>query len=130
MNYKVNSYFLDLRVGITFSILIYLIVSFYNDGSVNYNIPKYLAGFSYTLYLTHYPLANFILTWRLSPYYPFEGTPLLIKLVLSGLVFGYAWVIGLLTERNTDEVRKYILIIVFKQKTRMIHGKKFSVNID
>jgi len=110
-----SSYFLDLRVGIVFALLTYLIVSFFNNGSVKYNIPKYFAGFSYTLYLTHYPLANLILTWRVSSLWPFEGNSLIIKLILASLVFGYAWIFGLLTEKHTDKVRKQLSKLIIKK---------------
>ena len=111
-----SSYFLDLRVGIMFALLTYLIVSFFNNGSVKYNIPKYFAGFSYTLYLTHYPLANLILTWRVSPLWPFEGNSLIIKFTLASLVFGYAWIFGLLTEKHTDKVRKQLSKLIFRKR--------------
>jgi peptidoglycan/LPS O-acetylase OafA/YrhL len=75
--YVGKGYFLDLRVGIMFAMAIYLVISFFNKRSSSMsNIPKHLAGFSYTLYLTHYPLANFILTWRMSKLWPFHGNSL------------------------------------------------------
>ncbi|MGO4496440.1 acyltransferase family protein [Paenibacillus sp. 2RAB27] len=120
MNYKAgSSYFLDLRVGLIFALLTYLIVSFFTNRSTQkYNIPNYLAGFSYTLYLTHYPLANLILTWRVSPFWPFEGNSLVIKATLALLVFGYAWVIGLLTEKHTDKVRIMISKLIFRKDVK------------
>ncbi|WP_010678054.1 acyltransferase family protein [Bacillus timonensis] len=119
LNYKAGSNFLfDLGVGLSFSVLTYFIISFLNESpsSSKFNIPKYLAGFSYTLYLTHYPLANFILTWRVSPLWPFEDNSLVIKGLLAMIVFGYAWIIGLLTEKHTDKVRKRISMIFYKRK--------------
>ena len=124
-----SSYFLDLRVGIMFSLLIYLINSFFNNGSVKYNIPKYFAGFSYTLYLTHYPLANLILTWRVSPLWPFDGNPLIIKVALASLVFGYAWIFGLLTERNTDKARKQFCKLIIRKELKNLNNKKSSATI-
>lgn len=124
-----SSYYLDLRVGLTFALLIYLIVSFWNKGIVKYNIPKYFAAFSYTLYLTHYPLANLILTWRVSPSWPFEGNSIFIKLTLAGLVFGYAWIIGLLTEKHTDTIRKQIYHFLIKKVVKPIQSRNLSANI-
>ena len=112
-----------------FALLTYLIVSFFNNGSVKYNIPKYFAGFSYTLYLTHYPLANLILTWRVSPLWPFEGNSLIIKFTLAGLVFGYAWILGLLTEKHTDKVRKQISKLIFRKEIKNLHNKNSLENI-
>lgn len=126
-----SSFFLDLRVGITFTFLIYLIISFFNNhtSSIKYNIPKHLAGSSYTLYLTHYPLANFILTWRMSPLWPFEGNSLIIKATLAILVFGYAWIIALLTEKHTDRVRKLISKLIFGKAMNKLKNKIISPNI-
>lgn len=132
MHYKAgSSFFLDLRVGVLFAILTYLTISFYNYSSFKkHNIPKYLAGFSYTLYLTHYPLANLILTWRISPLWPFEGNPLIIKAALAFLVFGFAWVIGLLTEKHTDRVRKLISKWIFRKNiSPPINNKTIPQNI-
>jgi peptidoglycan/LPS O-acetylase OafA/YrhL len=124
MHYEAgSSFFLDLRVGITFALLAYLVVSFFNDnrGYVRFNIPKHLAGFSYTLYLTHYPLANFILTWRLSPLWVFHGNSLLIKAALALLVFGYAWIIASFTEKHTDRVRKLISNLIFRKNVKQLN---------
>ncbi|KAB7708179.1 acyltransferase family protein [Bacillus aerolatus] len=128
-----SSFFLDLRVGITFSFLIYLVVSFFNNNSssIKNNIPKYLAGFSYTLYLTHYPLANFILTWRMSPLWPFEGNSLIIKVALAILVIIYAWIIALLTEKHTDRVRGIISKLIFRKNMNLLKNKSIpSNNVD
>jgi peptidoglycan/LPS O-acetylase OafA/YrhL len=124
LNYKAGaSYFLDLAVGLAFALLTYLIVSLFNNvTNFKYNIPQYLAGFSYTLYLTHYPLANFILTWRVSPLWPFNGNPLILKFTLALLVFAYAWVIATFTEKHTDKVRKFISRYLFGR--RINHEKK------
>ncbi|MFB3161343.1 acyltransferase [Neobacillus sp. 179-J 1A1 HS] len=111
----------DFRVGVAFSILIYLIVSFYNDKPSIYkiNIPKHLSGFSYTLYLAHYPLANLILTWLVSPLWPFSKTTLTIKMVFAGFVLLYSWFLALITERHTNKVRKFIFNIVFRNRSKV-----------
>ncbi|MCQ6278883.1 acyltransferase [Bacillus sp. EB600] len=106
----------DLGVAVSFCFLIYLIISFHNNKSINLkiNISKHLAGFSYTLYLAHYPLANFILTWLMTPLWPFGKTTLALKLVIAVLVILYSWCFALLTERQTEKVRKFIFTIIFK----------------
>jgi peptidoglycan/LPS O-acetylase OafA/YrhL len=119
-----SSYFLDLRVGIMFALLTYLLVSIFNLNKVKNNLPKYFASFSYTLYLTHYPLANLILTWRVSPLWPFGGNSLLIKATLTILVFGYAWVFGLLIEKQTEKVRRRLSKIIFRNEIMCPPNKK------
>jgi peptidoglycan/LPS O-acetylase OafA/YrhL len=110
----------DFRVGVAFSVLIYLIVSFYNNKPSNFkiNIPKFLSGFSYTLYLAHYPLANLILTWLVSPLWPFAKTTLTIKMMFAGFVLLYSWFLAFITERHTNKVRKFIFNLVFKNRLK------------
>jgi peptidoglycan/LPS O-acetylase OafA/YrhL len=101
----------DLCIGIAFSFFLYFVVSFYNNTTRKSkgNIPKHLAAFSYTLYLTHYPLAHFILTWRASKYWTYSGVEsYVIKIMIMVSVILYAWLVGLLTEKHTDKVRKMI----------------------
>jgi peptidoglycan/LPS O-acetylase OafA/YrhL len=84
----------DLWVGVSFALLIYLIISFYNFNdykSSSNKISTYLAGFSYTLYLAHYPLANFILTWMVTPYWPFSETTLTLKIMFAITIMFYSW---------------------------------------
>lgn len=107
----------DLGVGASFALLTYILVSLYNSEVRNstFNISKYLAGFSFTLYLVHYPLANFILTWLVSPYWPFQETTLTIKILFALAVFIYAWLIALITEKHTDKVRKRIFTYIKRE---------------
>ncbi len=122
MNYNPNAGFLkDLSVGITFSVLIYLIISVFNNQTRNasrLNLSQELAGFSYTLYLVHYPLSNFILTWLISPFWPFGTTTLFIKVILAISVLIYAWTIASLTERHTDKMRKILSNLFYKRGLR------------
>ncbi len=112
MNYKSSweTFFPDLRVGIASAIFIYLVISIYNDdtASAKFSISKQLAGFSYTLYLTHYPLATLITVWRFSPLWPFTKTTLLVKAVFAISVFLFAFIIALCTEKHTDRIRKIL----------------------
>ncbi|MDR7000618.1 acyltransferase [Neobacillus niacini] len=96
----------DLSVGLSFSILIYIVISFYNvKRNSKTNIPNHLASISYTLYLAHYPIANFVMVWLVSPLWPFEYTTLTIKLSIAMFVLLYSWLVAKLTERHTSKVR-------------------------
>jgi peptidoglycan/LPS O-acetylase OafA/YrhL len=118
----------DLWVGISFALLIYLIISFYNhnDDKSSTKIPKYLAGFSYTLYLAHYPLANFILTWMVTPYWPFSETTLTLKIMFAITIIFYSWLLSMLTEKHTDYIRKYLSCLLFKEYYRGSKKSKSS----
>lgn len=119
-----DSFLLDARIGLTFAIFMYLVISFFNNtkSSSKFNISKHLSGFSYTLYLTHYPLATFVMTWLVSPLWPFEQTTIVIKMSLASVIILYAWIIALLTEKHTDKVRifiqKHIIKVDFKKEKK------------
>ncbi|OKL36568.1 acyltransferase family protein [Domibacillus mangrovi] len=110
----------DLSIGITFSFLVYVIISLFNNrpSRRNFNLSKQLAGFSYTLYLTHYPLANFIFAWLASPLWPFAEGGIFIKIMIAIFVIVYGWIIASLTENHTDKVRKSISKLIFRDKTK------------
>jgi peptidoglycan/LPS O-acetylase OafA/YrhL len=118
-----NQFFPDLLVGIAFCFLFYLFLSFYNDSHSSsenkklFKTAKLLAGFSYTLYLTHYPLVQFLQTWYSNNIWVHSLNSLLkiiIKLLLLGIFFIYAWLISRLTENNTDIVRRFLIHRLFK----------------
>jgi peptidoglycan/LPS O-acetylase OafA/YrhL len=109
------SIFADYIMGFVSAIFVYIIVSSYkgNASSLFKKTSKYLAGFSYTLYLTHYPVFNFYVAWRESKEWTFTGlNSLLIKMFVLVIVMIYAWIVALLTEKHTDIVRRYITIFI------------------
>lgn len=120
MNYpaSIATFTKDIKVGITSAFFVYIVISLYNKetSNSNINIPQYLAGFSFTLYLAHYPLANLILTWLVSPSWPFSETTLLIKVVLALFVLIYSWILAMITERHTEVIRKKIQDLIIKKQ--------------
>ncbi len=124
----INQILRDIAIGLTFAILMYLIISIFREPTsrgVKYNISKDLAGFSYTLYVMHYPVANFIFTWLASPYWPFKATPLWIKILFAILVIFYTWFISLLTERHTDNIKKYVSYRINKRRSKAMKNLSF-----
>lgn len=121
MNYENSwdSFLLDFRLGLCCAVSIYLIISMFNNSpsKVKINISKELSAFSYTLYLAHYPVAHFVLTWLVSPFWPFSETTLLIKVMIAILVLGYCWIIAMLTEKHTDKVRTFLSKMMAKLNT-------------
>jgi peptidoglycan/LPS O-acetylase OafA/YrhL len=119
-----TSYASDLGVGIAFALLVYTVISLYNAESYSFfGIPKHFAGFSYTLYLAHYPIANFIMVWLVSPLWPFAKTTLVIKLMLASFVLLYAWILSLVTEKHTDKVRKGVYSFLFGNNEKRIKNQ-------
>jgi peptidoglycan/LPS O-acetylase OafA/YrhL len=104
-------------VGATFALLLYVLVSLLRVVPTRADAAwtraaGLLAGFSYTLYLTHFPVRNFLLALRdhlgMAPWQPNAGTFLLGLLVATGIM-GYAWLVALVTEARTDAVRRMLM---------------------
>jgi len=79
------------------------------DHSWRVAISRHLGGFSYSLYLLHYPaiffLVNAFATGRPWP----VDSPHLLRMALIALAtLAYAWLISLLTERHNDAVRNWV----------------------
>jgi peptidoglycan/LPS O-acetylase OafA/YrhL len=73
-----------------------------------------LAGFSFSLYLVHAPMLHFLLTKVFGQSNPYIGLPigwpaLGIGSALFLALYAYAWVFSLLTERNTDTIRRWVV---------------------
>ena len=84
-------------------------------GGALLGIGPYLAAFSYTLYLTHYPLLYWMRTWH-QPYTSFSFLSLSVfglKIVICLLV---AWLMYLPFERNTSGVRIWLASLLHPVK--------------
>jgi peptidoglycan/LPS O-acetylase OafA/YrhL len=99
----------DLLVGAAFSALLVAIVRGGPVNNVASAVSRRMANFSYTLYLTHFPLAAFLACWllgnkRLAPS-PEESAAFAAAVVLLLL---YAFGISLLFENNTNAIQTYL----------------------
>ncbi|MOA22642.1 hypothetical protein D3C78_1432160 [compost metagenome] len=103
----------DMMVGISFSITIYLIMCLFNQKSTKvsrWDLSRTLAGFSYTLYLTHYPALDLIYQLKISKWWRLPQPDFYNWFAVICVLFMiYAWLISLITEANTDKVRKFIM---------------------
>lgn len=97
-------------VGLTFAALLYVIRTLYNQRTYrtrslwNQVILK-AAGFSYTLYLTHFPLNNLLVSYiRDGKVQPAAGSLLLFTAMILTAVL-YAWAVSLWTEEKTSWIR-------------------------
>ena len=106
----------DLDVGICFSFLLYIIVGLWNDYIVNIKLFSYLASFSYTLYLVHYPVLDLIgvLIPKSSQLSQKDFYDLYIYFVVFLVL--YAWVVSQVTEKYTNKVRIAILKLLSPSK--------------
>lgn len=104
----------DFGTGLGFAQLLYMLISHYNRqhpaSRWMTGLASALAGFSYTLYLTHYPILHFLRAWIASPWWPWpERSSFLLTGPCVLMALGvYAWGIAQLTEARTDTVRRWV----------------------
>ncbi|SDN34930.1 Peptidoglycan/LPS O-acetylase OafA/YrhL, contains acyltransferase and SGNH-hydrolase domains [Paenibacillus sp. yr247] len=107
----------NMVVGISFSITIYLVLCFFNNKSLqvsSWNPYRKLAGFSYSLYLLHYPTMDFFYELKRSKWWHFPRELNFYHWfpVVALIVIIYSWIISLLTEARTDKLRRFILRLI------------------
>lgn len=75
------------------------------------NLWTKLAGFSYTLYLVHLPPLVFLHAWVVTvgmPKWQPDHWHVLVALMIGLGILIYAWLISLITEEQTDRLRKLV----------------------
>jgi peptidoglycan/LPS O-acetylase OafA/YrhL len=102
----------DYIVGICFALWLYtLLLGSRDDVSVAYaNAAKKLAGFSYTLYLTHFPLL-LLLRGLINPHGNWQPDLLHVAYAMgiATLALAYAYGVAGITEARTADVRRVLL---------------------
>jgi peptidoglycan/LPS O-acetylase OafA/YrhL len=100
----------DLAVGLAFTLLTHGIVQLCIPlGAIVLRLAKTFAGFSYSLYVLHFPLllfvrAKWLPTFRWQP----DGIHLLMGAGIAVGVILYAFSVASITERRTDVVRSWV----------------------
>jgi len=121
-----NPYFIpDLSVGIAFALLIYWVNSLFGTKRSNGRlaISKELAGFSYTLYLVHYPLLYFWNAWTTSPQWHIDVKHTLeVKVIYLTAIVIYAYILARVTEFKTTKVTNFIFNLLKKCKLSKIQN--------
>ncbi|PLS02317.1 acyltransferase family protein [Neobacillus cucumis] len=113
----------DFMVGISFSFIVYTILLIFNGKQIQKkNVDKYvknMAGFSYTLYLVHFPILVFLHALNYS-FGEKKWQPDIIHTTFGVLimmfVLCFAWLISIFTESKTLKIKKAILSSFFKLK--------------
>jgi peptidoglycan/LPS O-acetylase OafA/YrhL len=114
----------DLAVGMSFAFLLHGIVQLHLPiGAFGLKLAKTFAGFSYTLYVVHFPLlffirANWLPNFRWQP----EPKYLLYGLWIVACVILYAFGVALLTESNTANVREWVRVTLVGDTVRRQSG--------
>ncbi|HTR47744.1 MAG TPA: acyltransferase [Verrucomicrobiae bacterium] len=98
----------DLAVGFAFALFLFGVLHIeLGAGSLLYHrVAHFVAGFSYSLYVLHFPFVLFLRAWIASPerWQP-QGRHLLFGVVIGVGALTYAWLVSTFTERKTSAVR-------------------------
>jgi len=101
----------DLSVGIAFTLFLFGVLQVNVGGkSDSYRtIAHFLAGFSYSLYVLHFPLLLFVRAW-VAPTQKWQPDPqhLFCGVAAGAVVLGYAWLVAFFTENRTRAVRDWM----------------------
>ena len=103
----------ELLLGVSFSILLYTLLHMRQPvkSLLFQRIGNTMASFSYSLYLFHLPMLVFLTSLINSPWHPWpvDGSHAAKAALLVVLTYCYAYCCFLLFERNTDQLRRWLV---------------------
>jgi peptidoglycan/LPS O-acetylase OafA/YrhL len=98
----------DYPLGVFVAVFMYVLLHFPKAVSTQYErFSSTIAGFSYTLYLTHLPVLVFCAAWIGHRSQPTSRNMLLPVAILCVVVL-YSYGVAVLFEHNTDRIRKWL----------------------
>ncbi|WML47822.1 acyltransferase [Neobacillus sp. PS3-34] len=117
-NWTENLFAVDIFIGLAFGFLIYTMLHVVSDKIRNVElrwldkISKLLAGFSFSLYLIHYPIVNTLYFWGAKN--GFSGLqPNLISVIMEIIIVIFICIIAFffsrITEAQTHIIRKFLV---------------------
>ena len=101
----------DPAVGIAFTLFLFGVLQLeLGAGSPRYpGVAHRFAGFSYSLYVLHFPLLLFLRAWTVpSQRWQPNGVHLLYGSLIGVAVLGFAWAVSLFTENKTRAARHWV----------------------
>ena len=118
----------DYAVALAFALFLFgiLQVDFGKPQSSYVRVGHWVAGFSYTLYVVHFPFVFFLRAW-LAPTCRWQPdvTHLSYGLILGVAVLAFAWFISLFTENQTRQARQLV-----KRITERFGGIRSQFRLD
>jgi peptidoglycan/LPS O-acetylase OafA/YrhL len=105
----------NLAVGIGFALFLFGVLHM-NCGTGGTSYPRVahvLAGFSYSLYVLHFPFLLFLRAWIVPPqrWQP-DAAHLALGVVIGVATLGFAWLVSLFTENKTRVARQWMRHVV------------------
>ncbi len=105
----------DLAVGVAFALFLFgvLHMNFRIGGASYSRVAQFLAGFSYSLYVLHFPLLLFLRTWIVPPqrWQP-DAAHLACGVLIGVAALGFAWFVSLFTENKTRVARRWMRSVI------------------
>jgi peptidoglycan/LPS O-acetylase OafA/YrhL len=105
----------DLCVGIAFSLFLFAVLQMdaQKVEGVYQRAAHFLAGFSYSLYVLHFPVLLFLRAWLvpLQRWQP-DVRHLIYGVILGMATLGFAWLVSVFTERNTRAARNWMKRVI------------------
>jgi peptidoglycan/LPS O-acetylase OafA/YrhL len=101
----------DLAVGIAFTLFLFgvLQLDLGTDSHHYLGVAHRFAGFSYSLYVLHFPLLLFLRAWTVpSQRWQPDGLHLLFGSLVGVVVLVFAWTVSLFTENKTRVARRWV----------------------
>jgi len=112
----------NLSVGISFSVFLFAVLQM-SPGAVGASysrIARTVAGFSYSLYVLHFPLLLFLTAWLVpSQRWQPDSVHLAYGLAIGVAVLGFAWLASLFTEGKTAVARRWMRSILPRFDSRI-----------
>ncbi len=101
----------DLAVGVAFTLFLFGILQFEaGASSLTYtNTTRFFAGFSYSLYVLHFPLLLFLRAWLVPPqrWQP-TAANCGLAILIGAVVLSFAWLVSGFTENKTHVARDWV----------------------
>lgn len=105
----------DFAIGVAFSLFLFAVLQIQTGTGSNWypRIAHSLAGFSYSLYVLHYPFLLFLRSWFVPPQ-KWQPDPihLLYFVLVGGAALTFAFLVSTLTENRTQVLRNWLKGVV------------------
>ncbi len=112
---KFTSIIGNTGVGFAFALFLFgvLYMDFGNASAAYSTTARFVAGFSYSLYVLHFPLLLFLRAWLVPPQrWEPDAIHLFGGLLVGTVTLGFAWLVSTFTESKTRVVRQWMRSVV------------------
>lgn len=129
----------DLFIGLVFGFFIYTLLHFISDNIRNLELrwlgkaSKLIAGFSFSLYLIHYPIINTVYYWvahrGFSGFQP-NFISIVVEIIIVAFICSIAFYFSRMTEARTHIIRKFLVIktssLMMKRRRKVLRKQNVA----